>query len=760
MRLIKAIISLFFCLLWIIVTNYKSAPLNSLGALLTYQSGLLSIPTDEQIISSTNRDLVIKIDHFGIPYIFSETDKDVAFGLGFMHAKDRYFQMELMSKMVKGELAGMFGPRAIPSDEFWKPYEFDQKASEILVEYEKNAPQLYAYLVNYSEGVNAYLENNTLNDPLYTLFDANPQIWKPEYCLMVTWYMSKNLAYYDLHSERQELLDQLPSEVLNILYPMSPNDIKTILPSKIIAETNATLPQPLEKVKLGSKIKSKEQNTDIGSNNWAINSQKTKNGTTLVANDPHLFITLPNSFYEANLMGDKIQVYGYTIPGVPLIVSGHNTTIAWGITNGEWDLTDRYLLETKADSVYLLDGKWIPFEEDEYTIEVKGKGTEQIKIKRTVHGNLIQEKDQYFAQKWHPSEKSYSVKALFEMMQASHWGSFKDALNNYDYPPQNFIYGDVNDTIGIVCAGKLPTKPKGYEGGLLDGTKAPLSNEYVSTQWETKNPEHLYLFSANQLPIQNGQYFGMHWHKDDYRVNHIDRLLKAKDDWTVQSIQEMQLDEVDLSFFHLKDFFQFHPLDSRYDHITRLFEKWDGKMNTNSNAAYLYEHLRMSVEAEAKRYAQEVLQVQQAPSMKSFLNYLSQDTLSLQATVLANILARTDSLLSMEEFAQKTYSETSDFFAYNLSFLPGFGHQIKDVGGNKNTINMNAKAHPVFRSIYEMEKDQIKGYTSLAGGQSGKMNAKHYSDQMDNWREGTYKSTQFTDDPTQLHHIINTLNFK
>ena len=763
----KSAITLFFCIVWILATNYKSTPLNSLGALMTYKSGLLEIQEAHNVPleMSIDRDLTIKIDSFGIPYIYSNDNNNLAFGLGYMHAKDRYFQMELMCKMVKGELAGMFGARAIPSDEFWKPFEFDRKAIEILEEYQTSAPDLYQYLLNYSQGVNTYLEKNKVNNPLYTLFNAQPQAWKPEYCLFVTWYMSKNLTYYDLHTERQELIDKLPSEMLDILYPISPDALKTILPSGVQARAETTEAQPTEKVGL-TNITPTIHYTDIGSNNWAVNSQKTKNGIPLMANDPHLFVTLPGAFYEASLIGNTIKAYGYTIPGVPLIISGHNTTISWGITNGEWDLTDRYLLQTKNDSLYLYQGNWIPFQEKQYSIKVRGKGKEEFNIKSTIHGLVKKEDSIYYAQKWYPSGKNYSTKALFNVMQSNSYNEFKSALKTYDYPPQNFIYADVNDTIGIVCAGKLPKRPQGFQGGLLDGTSIPLKEEFIITQWETSNPEQNYLFSANQLPVQNEQYFGAHWHKDDYRVTRIDSLLKSKNDWNVQDFKSMQSDEVDISFFHLKEVFQDQIINEKYTYINELLSSWNGNMREDSREAFIYETLRKCVEKEAKRFANEELGVQQVPSMKSFLNYLSDETsynkgYKSKNKIVKTILKTTDSILDIEnQLRDKKYNQMSQINLYNISFLPGFGHKIRNAGGNKNTINMNASAHPIFRSIYEMEKDNIKGYTIMAGGQSGKINSKNYIDQIDDWKNGNYKKTQFTENSEELKNITATLFFK
>lgn len=759
---------LFLFLLWILITNYKFFPINTIGSLLNYKSGLLGIKPFNQVQSKmvTGKELKIKIDLFGIPYIYSKDDDNLAYGLGYMHAKDRYFQMELMSKMVKGELASMLGQKVVRSDKFWKPFEFDRKSKEIIEEYKTNSPKLYSYLVHYSEGVNAYLEQNQLNDPLYTIFGLKPQKWKPEYSLLTAWYMSRNLAYFDYHAERQELLDKLPKEILDVLYPQKYDASKTILSSTKEAPVFKES-APLKNVTSnGLPITPIDFNTDIGSNNWAINSAKSTTKESLIANDPHLFLTLPGAFYEASLIGNTIKAYGYTIPGVPLIISGHNTTISWGITNGEWDLTDRYLLQTKKDTLYLYQGNWIPFQEKQYSIEVRGKGKENFNIKSTIHGFVKKEDSIYYAQKWYPSAKNYSIKALFNVMQSKSYNEFKNALKTYDYPPQNFIYADVNDTIGIVCAGKLPKRPQEFQGGLLDGTSIPLKEEFISTQWQISNPEKNYLFSANQLPIQNEHYFGAHWHKDDYRVTRIDSLLKSKNDWSIQDFKSMQSDEVDISFFHLKAVFQNQIINEKYTYINELVSSWNGNMKEDSKEAFIYETLRRCVEEEAKQFANEELGVQQVPSMKSFLIYLSDKTSNNKEyksknDIIKSILKRADSILDVEnQLRDKEYNQMSQINLYNISFLPGLGHKTQNAGGNKNTINMNASAHPIFRSIYEMKKDNIKGYTIMAGGQSGKINSKNYIDQINDWKNGNYKKTQFTENPEELKDITTTLYFK
>lgn len=112
------------------------------------------------------------------------------------------------------------------------------------------------------------------------------------------------------------------------------------------------------------------------------------------------------------------------------------------------------------------------------------------------------------------------------------------------------------------------------------------------------------------------------------------------------------------------------------------------------------------------------------------------------------------------QLRDKEYNQMSQINLYNISFLPGFGHKIRNAGGNKNTINMNASAHPIFRSIYEMKKGNIKGYTIMAGGQSGKINSKNYIDQINDWKNGNYKKTQFAENPEKLKNITTTIYFR
>ncbi|GAA0731512.1 penicillin acylase family protein [Aquimarina litoralis] len=774
MKVIKTVLTLVLCIGWIFITNYKFEPINSIGPLLTYKTGLLSIPLPENEIKeihSNKHKPKVYIDDIGIPHIYGKKNNDVAFGMGYMHAKDRYFQMEMITRTVLGEMSEVFSEETVSSDSFWTPYEFDRKSKELLEDYKKNAPEFYEYLLAYSEGVNEYLLHNKNTDPLYKIFGETPRDWKPEYSLLVTWYMSWSLTYFDQHVGLNEVLTSLSDEERDYFYPLHPKGLKTILPSNDSIKTRKKK-KYLESVATTNI----EENTNplgfhtgIGSNNWVVNAIKTKNGKSILANDPHLFLTLPEAFYEVHMVSGSLAVYGFSIPGVPVIVSGHNNQVSWGITNGEWDLVDRYQLKVKNDSLYFYEDNWVPFDKKQYTIRVKGKKDKLINHKTTLHGKVIQENNkEYYAQYWYASDKSYSVKSMFEMMQSKNWDDFTSSLKDYGYPPQNFIYTDKNDNIGVVCAGKLPNRDQNYMGELLDGTQKSQMRNAIDTLWYTQNPSNNFLFSGNQQPIQNNTYFGYHGLKDDYRVERINSLLHEKNDWGIDEIQKMQSDEVDLSFFEFKELLDIYGVDNKYQELVNGLMDWNGDMKADNNQALIYELLRRGIEKEAKKFAKKYLKVNRSPSFKYFTKYLKdKEYVIANATpkneILNKVLHSVDSILNHhhgKEWKKETYKNISTLKINNISFIPGLGVKIEDVGGNTNTINMNTKYHhPVFRAIYEMNKEEIKAYTVLAGGQSGKINSNHYKDQLELWRKGKYKQSQFVNTPDELKNIKNIIKF-
>ncbi|WP_338356174.1 penicillin acylase family protein [Yeosuana marina] len=731
----------------------------------------MSIPLEVQgrLIANGKFHPKIYIESQGIPHIYGTTDNELAYGLGYIHARDRYFQMEIIIRMMKGSLSEIFGMKGFSSDAFWKPYEFEQKAKAVLQEYKVNRPDFFNYLNAYSEGINDFIKQNGVYDPMYKIFDSKPLQWKTEYSLLVTYFMSSQLAFFDNHIARQEIIDKLPPTLRIFFYPLNPQDLTTILRSEYPITSEKKITSILTNFQKSYRQVAPKRNLipGTGSNNWVIGRTKTQKSSTIIANDPHLNLTLPGPFYEIHLNSKKLKVYGFSIPGTPLVVSGHNKNIAWGITNGEWDLMDTYRLSVKNDCLYFYNNQWLPFEERKYIVKIRGVGNESIRHRKSIHGKVIDDNQgNYVAQYWYASEKSYSSLALFDMMHGKNWSEFKKALQGFDYPPQNFVFADIYDTIGIVCAGKLPKRPKDFLGGLLDGTKPFVKPTFWNSQWTEENPNEGYLFSANQQPIQNEIYFGSHWNKNDYRVNRINSLLRSKRNWNISSNMKLQQDIVDCSYLELQKTLGAYTIPAKYKFIANQIMNWNGYLDFNHNEAKTFEVLRLVIEEEARLFTHDNFNIEKAPSFKYFIRYLNNPDFMIEntkpkQTIIENILSKTDSILNVKIYPKGGKSDQFGTLEINhISYLPGLGQKLTGINGNRNTISANSFVHSAFRSIFEMDESGIKGFTVMAGGQSGNINSVNYKSQLKSWKMGEYSETQFSDNPKDLLNICDTILFE
>lgn len=758
---------------WLWIMNSHFSGMNSLIHITGYKQGLLekrSLPGDSVLqLPTTFEPAVVKVDTLGIPHIFGKDASSAAYALGYMHARDRYFQMELLAHTVMGRLSEVIGVSGVTSDRDWKPMHIETRAQQLLQELQQKDPDLYQFLLAYTDGVNACRQQEDVqyNDPMYLLWNYKPQQWKPYYSLLIQWYLSARLAYYDDYTDRQELLDKLPLAVREVIYPDYPGKQDGIVPqgppdrdtfSMSGSMIGAAMVQDYSTLKTNPRVK------NLGSNNWVVGPSKTSAGGVLLCNDLHLFLTAPNVFYEAQLQTPQLHVYGYTIPGVPIVVSGHNARIGWGITNGGWDVMEQYHLKLDpADSNrYWLDGKWQQMETIRDTILVKGDAPVVKTSQYTVFGRVVRKNKIVYAAHWHPEYNSSAVRALWRVMHAGDWEQFRDALRLYDYPAQNFAYGDVKGNIGIISAGKMPLKPAGYAGGLLDGTVTPVWN-YIpfDSLPQAYNPQRGYLFSANQEPVRGPYYFSSHWYEDLYRPRRIHHLLANGTGLTVQHMRAMQLDVMDLSAKDINALLLKYTQPGNLSAQWKGMLQWDGNLLPTSDKAGFYKTILRSAGILAKEVATQ-LGVKTGPSLDQLTAFLlNRDSLHTGASVLHSKslfnrwVAIADSVYRHRDMNEGAFT----FYIPQITFLPGFDLQVDGVGGSENAVNVNADAHPVIRTVIELDSTGIRSYMVSAGGQSGRINERQYMQQLNDWKENNLHKTQFGADTNKLQMITTTLYF-
>ncbi|WP_343693611.1 penicillin acylase family protein [Chitinophaga sp.] len=785
MKRILVIVLLFVLTgVWLFYTNIHFNGINSIQGLSNFRNGILnasSLHADEapgsaSVIGASK----VYLDTLGIPHIYGSDINSTGYALGYMHARDRYFQMELLAYTVMGRLSEIIGEQGITSDKHWRIFDLEQRAERMLDSITVAAPELAAYLNSYEKGANDYLkqEDERHRDPMFTIWGVSPRPWKASYTFLMQWYLSHDLTYYDDYFNREEILEKLPDTLRNILYPLHSDGQLAIIPgsSKGHKEKTAANNSSRALVKLFgpddiNQYPETPSDRSLGSNNWVVGGKYTIDGQVFLCNDLHLFLAAPNIFYEVALNAPGLHAYGYTIPGVPLVLTGHNESIAWGITNGGWDVTEQYLLKTDDShkDQYFIDGKWQPVEMKKVVIQVKDGGPREFTVQNTLFGPLLKKDSIKYALRWHPQRSANAPLAFWKMMQATDWNGFREALKAYDYPAQNFVFADKTGDIGVICAGKMPLKPAGYSGGLLDGTKSPIEG-YISFDSlpQTYNPEQGYLYTANQEPQTNNSYFSSRWFDDLYRPARIQQMINSGKLLGAEDMRRMQLDVVDLSVNDLKQMLAKYSVDIKPGSNLDRVRKWNGELDPGTREAVFYRAYLRALGDVGKQLAGQ-LGVKQAPTHDQLTHFLLQyDSVTVNGQSIASryyfnrLMKVADSIYSArygDAAGNPIPGRAYVFSIPQITQLPGFEMKQAGIGGSENTINVNYTAHPVIRTLIEIKDGTIHSWMINAVGQTGRVNDENYAQQLPAWRENRLHRTQLTRNPHQLEAIADSIVF-
>ena len=525
----------------IVVTLLLSYAVSSFMPYLNPASGLwkhsLSVehPESEEItVPGLFDDVRIERDTHGIPHIYAQYDLDLFFALGYVHAQDRLFQMDLQRRLPSGCLSEIVGEDAYESDTFYRTLGMRRAAEETYAKMEQWTKDISD---SYCKGVNFYI-NNTDSYPIeYTLLQCEPEEWTPIDSLvfgkMMGWELSGN--FYDL--EFQQLEEAFGPDIVEELFPSQRPLEVPIIPGlsesckQIIRWSNQALTIPFE----------------LGSNNWAVSAEKSLSGRAMLCNDPHLSTTLPPVWYQAHLQSPLYNVAGVTFPGAPCVIIGRNQYIAWGLTNTGADVIDFYV-ETFSDdgTQYLYKGEWHDIEFIQETINIKGKDPQTITVKKTIHGPILERDGKEFAVSWTGLEPTFEFEALLMINKATNYREYIEGLRLFSVPAQNFVYADVSGNIAIRSNGRIPIRKKGTGRIPVDGASGdydwmgyiPFAELPHST-----NPDQGYLASANQIPASHDYpyYLGFLW-ADRYRAERINTLLKEKHTLTIEDMIKIQSD--------------------------------------------------------------------------------------------------------------------------------------------------------------------------------------------------------------------------
>ncbi|MGB5287578.1 MAG: penicillin acylase family protein [Ignavibacteriaceae bacterium] len=522
---------------------------NTLTASLPDYEGYLNVPALKEEVN-------VYFDSLAIPYIFAKYDEDAAFTLGYLHASERMFSMDMIRRAGEGRLSEIFGEETIPFDRMFRTVGIYRTAKMIK---EKMNPEGLNLLEAYSRGVNFYLEEYKNKYPIeFDVLGYQPEEWKPEHSIIVIIMMAweLNLCWWtDLTFT--ELVQKLGEEKVKEILPGYPQNAPTIIPADIkkFAQINSNF---IETDKAFRKFMGMT-GTHLGSNNWVVNSRMSASGKPIIANDPHLAYRAPGIWYAAVIKSTQWNAAGVTLPGVPGIVIGKNENISWTLTSIMTDETDFYF-ETLDSSrtKYLLDGSWKDLIFIEDTIETRDGIREPIEIKFTHRGpiisnihpyNFIFNKDEStyppISMRWLGNEFSDEMDAFLKINKAKNWSEFKSAVEKFNIPGQNFVYADREGNIGYAFGGALPIRPNNATTFVFDGTSSKNDWKGFAPRNELPylfNPSQNFIATANNKVIKDFKYHITNLWEPSSRIERITELLQSKSKHSVEDYMKYQED--------------------------------------------------------------------------------------------------------------------------------------------------------------------------------------------------------------------------
>lgn len=561
----------------------------------------------ELYLDGLSGEIAVYRDSSAIPMIIAETDEDAIFALGFIHAQERLFQMDIARRAGEGRLSEIFGSKTIPIDKLFRTVGIYSNVKE---NYSKLNPLTKKMLDAYTNGVNSYIDSYKGKYQIeFDLLGYDPYKWKPEHSLVIAKLMAweLNVSWWT-DIAFANLIQKLGEAKAKAMLPDFPENAPRIIPSYLY--NSYKISNNLIEVDRYYRKFIGYNGTHIGSNNWVVNGKKSNSGKPIIANDPHLGFAAPGKWYFVIIRSKNLNVEGFTVPGLPSVVIGKNQNIAWAMTNVMADDADFY--SEKIDTTgkyYIVNDKKLPLIIKHEKFAVKDSADCKFKIRKTHRGPIISDVHLYnifypdnekvksnLSMRWTGNEFSDEIYAGFAINYSKNWNEFNEALKHFTVPGQNFIYADIKGNIGYVCAAKLPIRLNVSPTLIYDGTTDIYDwKGFVPFDEMPKmfNPPQNFIATANNKTVNNFKYHISNLWEPSSRIERIYELLNSKQLHTVEDFKNYQMDFISpyarsITPIILNAFKNVKINDKNLKTAIELFENWDFELKAESQVPTIY----------------------------------------------------------------------------------------------------------------------------------------------------------------------------
>lgn len=546
--------------------------------------------------------VVVTSDAYGIPTITADSREDAVRALGYVHARDRLFQMDVLRRSGAGRLAEVLGGTVRETDIRQRRLGLGRAAKAIVARLPR---EQRTFLDAYADGVNAYLEEMRTAPFEFLLLGYRPDRWEAEDSVLVVLGVFQMLSGTDEEERAKTVMEQaLPRDVVAFLVPETDPYTEALLgeadrrdrASAIPVQSLATLRRPVDPSSLSRAALVQQSRTGLGSNGWVVQGTKTADGRSLLANDMHLDVTVPNIWHRAQLRYGSVQLVGVAVPGIPVVVAGTNGAVAWGVTNVEGDFLDLVPVEMHpSDSnLYRTPDGWRSFEIRREVIKVKGGQDVAVEFTDTIWGPLSEQPllDRPVAVHWTALDPQAVDLGQMEMDRVQSVGEAIAVMTRAGGPANNVLLADREGHIAWTYTGKIPVR-RGFDGSSsvswADGRAGWTGYVAPESVPRITDPPSGFVVSANhRMLARDYPYVIGHAFANGYRAFRISQRLEALTNVRERDLLELQLDSTGQFYEFYRKIARELLTDSvvaanpRLAEVRRVLDAWNGKAEADS----------------------------------------------------------------------------------------------------------------------------------------------------------------------------------
>jgi penicillin amidase len=759
-------------------------------------------------------------DIWGIPHVRASSLADMAEAQGYVMAQDRLWQMDLLRRVARGQLSEILGPVALPVDRHFRLLRFGPAADRDTTLLDEESRIV---MEAYSRGVNQFIEQHRKNLPVeFKLLKYQPQPWQPSDSLVIGAYMYETLTetWEEKFNRAQVIARVGPAKAKDLFSidaaldhfvvgdPDQPGDGSQRSGDPGDEDDDDDMSQD-DVLKAGAQSPNSPAFTDLtsalapavlewvgdsqrdirhalGSNNWVVSGDHTATGKPLLANDTHLELSVPPIWYQMHLTCPGWNVKGFTLPGAPLVIVGHNDRIAWGFTNNGADVQDLYVetFNPAQPDEYKVNGKWLKAQTVDELIHVKGAPDEHFSVTITRHGPVVRkEGNTSYSLRWTATEPGALANTYNRLGKAQSWKEFREVMKSVWGPAQNVVYADVRGNIGYLMAARVPIRKKGRG-------EVPIPGDTDAYEWkgyipfdelpQVFNPDDGLIVTANARVVgpDYKPYLTDRW-EEPYRTARIWDLLHDKHDLRPADMMKVQADTYSYPDVFLAEQLVpaakiSAPKDARAQKLISLANDWNGIADPDSVVVPFLEGTRRAAlklvlqpvlgndanlyQWRSTTFLQRVL-TERPPSWlpSAYKNY--DELLAAAADQSVQYLEKDSGSPKIEDWPWKHFDALEmlhplgrEGWLKRLFSITG-----KPQGGTAFSPRAATRHHGPAMRFVANPGNWDDSLMLVPSGQSGQLGSSHYSDQFRYWYEGIPILAPFTDSAqsaTRKHSLI------